>query len=66
MLADDDMVGTAEQRGIERLIGVPVLQQPVDMDAGFVGEDVLTDDCLVERNDPHRGGGDDRRDIDEF
>ena len=63
MLADHDAVGAAEQPRVERLIGALVLEQAVDMDAEFVGEDVLADDRLVERNGCGGRGRDDGCDI---
>src|SRR5271167_3656016 len=50
VLADDDAIRSAEQQRVERLVGALVLQQSIDMDARFVGEDMLTNDGLVERD----------------
>src|SRR6266436_7213746 len=66
MLADDDAIGPAEQHRVERLIGALVLQQSIDMDTGFMGEDMLADDRLVERNAARRGRGDDGGDVTEL
>ena len=66
MLADHDAIRAAEQQRIERLVGALVLQQAVDMDAGFVGEDMVAHDGLVERNGARRGRGDDGGDVAEF
>ena len=59
MFADDEVMRPAEQHRIERLIGAPVLQQAVDMDTQLVGEDMIADDRLVERDRPRGRGGDD-------
>ena len=60
MLADHDAIRAAEQQRIERLVGALILQQAVDMDAGFVGEDVVSDNGLVERNGARGRRGDQR------
>ena len=66
MLADDEVIRAAEQHRIERLIGALVLQEAVDMDAEFVGEHMVSDDRLVDRDGARRRGGDDRRDVAEL
>ena len=43
MLADHDTIGAAEQARIQRLIGALVLQQAVDVNTRFMGEDVLAE-----------------------
>ena len=50
MLAEDDAVGgKPDIFGFHDLVGLPVLQHAVLVDAGFVGEGVGADDRLVAR-----------------
>ena len=63
MLADHDLMRAPEHARIEGFIGARVLEQPVDVNAGFMCEDVLADDGFVERDRPARRGGDERRDV---
>ena len=54
-------MGAAEFRRIEALVIVRILQQAIDMNAGFMGEYRFADDALVRRDRASRRASDQRR-----
>ena len=66
MLADHDLMRAPEHARIEGFIGARILEQPIDVNAGFMGEDMFADDGLVERDRSPRRRGDERRDVTQF
>ena len=58
MLAEDDLMFAAKFLWIDPLVRLPVADQAVHMNAGFVRKCRLADDALAGGNRPPGGAGD--------